>query len=449
MLCFRVRFLTVAIMLAGTTAIADTAAVLQDTLPGYDPVLTRELADAVQVAGYSVTPVDAEALCQPETFATNRFALLVLSNARTLPVQSIATIQRHLQTGGKLIALGLPAWQAPAFRFEGRWWSRAEYDRAFAARRPEKMIADFQTEDLKAWQRTAYVPESPARIEVVADGERKALHVALANFTGWDTIGHRVERAFASEQTLTCFRAKSGPRTSQLAVEWREQDGSRWIATVNLGRDWQWYVLPPESFQPWELAPGRGGAGDHLRVANVAEFRVGLAMTHTRWNRGRTSTGLLISARPVIHLATPHQRRSMCPTSTVSRPANQFYPVTGPVKLMTPGSESLVSQIKPRPPGDLIALHPRPGGAGFNKERAWRWQPLLEARSTSGDYRGALAALIVNLRPPYRGSVIAAFATEDAAFYRQRAMLRMIRNVAATMRRGVFLQEAERVLHRV
>lgn len=90
----------------------------------------------------------------------------------------------------------------------------------------------------------------------------------------------------------------------------------------------------------------------------------------------------------------------------------------------------------------LQGLHPRPRGVGFNQDRQYRWEPLLAARdATSDDYRGAIAALLVHVKPPFRGGVWAVFTPTEAEFYRQPLVTNCIRQTLARMKRGVFLAE--------
>jgi len=60
---------------------------------------------------------------------------------------------------------------------------------------------------------------------VVRDDGRCVLHVALDRLEGWDTLEPPAQAwAFPPGHTLTCFLAKGGPNTRQLAVEWIEED---------------------------------------------------------------------------------------------------------------------------------------------------------------------------------------------------------------------------------
>lgn len=90
----------------------------------------------------------------------------------------------------------------------------------------------------------------------------------------------KLVRPFPPGYTLTCFRAKGGPRTRQLALEWDEADGSRWIATVDLTTKWKDYTLLPDRFKAWPpLAPDEGHR--QFRPAQAVGCCVGLALSHT------------------------------------------------------------------------------------------------------------------------------------------------------------------------
>src|SRR5205085_12308960 len=89
---------------------------------------------------------------------------------------------------------------------------------------------------------------------------------------------------------------------------------------------------------------------------------------------------------------------------------------------------------------DLLSLQPRPGGAGFEKHRKWRWQPLLEAYSAEGDYRGTVAALIICLQQP-QPSALAAFTPSNTAFYAKPQVQQVVQDAATALSRGLFLAE--------
>ncbi len=52
-----------------------------------------------------------------------------------------------------------------------------------------------------------------------------------------------------------------------------------------------------------------------------------------------------------------------------------------------------------------------------------------------------MGALVVNVEPPFRGSVWAVFTPAEAGFYRQPVVTNCLRQVLSRMKRGVFLSE--------
>lgn len=126
-------------------------------------------------------------------------------------------------------------------------------------------------------------------------------------------------------------------------------------------------------------------------------------------------------------------------------PNYMFYPVSGNVQVTTPAEIALVTAVtKPIAypnSGELWAMHPRPRSVGYNQKRAWRWQPLLEARAKDGDYRGTIGALVIHFEGPMRGAMVAGFTPTDPSFYQHAEIRRVIREVAADMQRGTFLRE--------
>ncbi len=143
-------------------------------------------------------------------------------------------------------------------------------------------------------------------------------------------------------------------------------------------------------------------------------------------------------------------------------PGYQFFEITTPVRVRADHQKEpleqwernrdgsvLLNQDATSPPGaapttraPLLGLHPRPRAIGFNQDRPFRWEPLLGAYdSVSGDYRGAVAALVVHVAPPFRSGVWAVFTPADQSFYLQPLVTNCLWQVLSRMRRGIFLAE--------
>ncbi len=432
---------------AASTTNTSIAAVFLDERAGAKSDLAREIALDIQAAGYATEFIGPDLLTNSTSLLSRKFDLLVLPQARSLPAASMDSVSVYLRGGGRMMALGLPAWESPGFAFDGRLLSKEEYQRVLDGQAADHLIVDFAREDLSKWRRSTDPDSTKTQMEVVTDGQQKALHATIDNLGGWYVLDTpTLADPFPDGRTLTCFRARGSRDTTEMSIEWDETDGSRWIATIDLGTDWKSYCLPPESFHAWEAPAGRGGGRDGLDVRHAARLSVGLARSHSALPGAHHEywIGDIGAARsPFAGSLSPLAVNA--PQIDTLSPDWNFYPIHGPLKLATPEMLALVSPVRlmPAEEGGRLpqALQPRPRGVGFRQERPWRWQPLLEARSPQGDYRGAMATLLVHCGGEFRGGIWACFTPQSAAFYQQEQARQLLRQMAGAMRRGLFLEE--------
>lgn len=404
----------------------------------------RALMRALRTAGITAETVAADALTAASTLEHN--PLLILTRADRLPAAAAPQIAAFLRRGGRLVALRAPAWQNPRVFWQGQWLSTTGYARVTAPLPPQRSLFDFSMEDLQQWQRSTNTPEAPASQEVVPArfGEGpSALQVSVSHLTGWDLIGSPVlSQPFPQGHTLTIFAAKGGPRTTALAVEWEERDGSRWIAVVPLSTEWRRYVLPPSAFRYWQSRPDRGGPGDRFRPENAARIRFGLAFTHTGTLGGAhrywiTNVG---TSSPEAEPAEDPMAVAMPPMDGLF-PEYKFYPITTPTAL------SLAADAPVAPAGSLpratriLAPHPRPRGVGLGRERQWRWVPLINAVAGNAQWRGHPAALLLWTDGPYRGAMVATCGVQDPDFYAHPVVARFLAQLVARMEQAIFFHE--------
>jgi hypothetical protein len=425
------------------------AAVFAERLPGLDPALTSWAEAQARAAGYETELLGTAGLTNRAVLSPARYGLLVLPGARVLPGVTAPAIEGYLRQGGNLLALGLPAWDAATFALNGQWISRPAYEAALAAQRPQHLIEDFSQADLARWTRSTNERQPWARYELTDAEGGRALHAAMPRMTGWETfLSPALSRPFPAGHTLTCFRARGGARTRQLALEWMEEDGSRWIATVDVRGEWQDYALPPEAFKAWQPPPDRGGKGDRFNPAKAARWSIGLALTHTAVEGQRQEywfARLGSAPNPFGDQGPP--TGPDIPRLESLAPGYQFFSVSRPVLIRIDHQKARLEDWEDQapaseaPPG-LLGLHPRPRGVGYRQDRPWRWEPLLGAYDAqNGDYRGAVGALIAHTEGGFRGGAWAMFTPADPSFYRHPTIARCVAQTLARLRRGVFFSE--------
>lgn len=412
---------------------------LQDAGLPYAHVLSNALASA----GYSITWQDYNGIAATTTNTLDNEDLLVIPDGRRLPGTSIGVIERHLRRGGPIMAMGLPLWEDAVYWLEGQWISRREYEKRVHATKPENVFLSYKPGDAVQWKHHTNKPESPARLLEAQSEGITVMHATIGNMTGWDNWEPpSFSNPFTNHHSLTCFRAKGGPRTSQLAVEWVEQDGSRWIATVPLTTEWCDYALAPEEFHYWESTAGRGGKGDSLHVEKANRFTVGLAYSHGTAEGGQHEfwLGSLGTARNPLGDTAPPAKTPLPHLETLC-PSYLFYPMQEVQSItMVEGLPYCLSGGLAMD-GALWGMHPRPRGVGFNQSRPWRWQPLLAALGPKGDYRGALASMTLHSQGTYPWGLWTAFTPPASQWVQQPWASKLLVQVANTMHGGCLLFE--------
>ena len=444
------KFQCLLLLLVGTPILTtagsrDAAAVFYDAIPGQNREFAGQLVQQAAGAGYTAELISLAELTNSGPAGLGRFGLLILPNARSLPLAAITSVEEHLKARGNVLALGVPAWQTGLFQIGTNWLGREEYEAILDRQPAAKILEDFSKADLARWSHNADRSPAPTRLELVPEKPDAALHVVVEKYTGWDTVGSPLLTApFPGGHTLTTFRAKGGSQTKQLSLEWTEKDESRWIATIDITTNWQSHALPPEAFKAWQPPASRQRPGDRFNPANAVRFTVGIAMTHTA-NQGERheywfddvgtapspfGDAVVPGREPLPHI------EGICPDYLV-------FPITTPTRLQTPDGIGLVGREAgpSQPAGSLLAFHPRSQGAGHDQQRPWRWQPLLEARDADGTYRGAVGLWRANLLGPCAGSIWATFTPDKPAFYQTRQMQALLGDTLSTMRRGLFLKD--------
>ena len=263
--------------------------------PGQNRAVIDALAAALRQAGYQPTLLDAPAFLNPFVLSPERFDLLIVTGGGELPVETAPALARFLKHQGNLIAIGTPLYADPVRRVQDGWMKPAEIRARLAAVPPARVLYDFEADSPAGWTRSSDKPDKPATFTCADDGaggSKRALHVTIDDLTGWETFAAPPlpENTVAPTQNVLCFWAKSGERTKRLAIECAERDGSRWIATLPLQREWTQHALIATDFAYWHDSPTgqrRGGPGDRLQFSAIARITVGLAFTHTGMEGGR------------------------------------------------------------------------------------------------------------------------------------------------------------------
>lgn len=361
-----------------------------------------ELKQAMQSAGFALEEASGKQISVRLAADAGPGSILVLPNARCFPADAKHSLEEFLKRGNHLLALSGPTFEDMVANSEGEWLTKRLSKVPLTRLRGEKII-DFREQDLARWMRASGSMGNPAihRVESSGDSEvPDALHVELGKLDNWDVfVSPDLISPFPAGHTAMVFRAKGGPDTPELVVEWREKDRSRWMAVVTLTTEWVSYALTPDDFRYWSDSPcsGRGGPEDRFNPANAEAVSFGVANGISRQEMGIAHSYRVSDVRAVKNPFTevdfsPPILESLSPSYKTYR--------TFASRAQTPGSTDVLPVS-----AEITAPLRRAPGFGSDAARKHRMIPVLQALDDQGEVRGLAAHLFVNAGGKYAGSV--------------------------------------------
>jgi hypothetical protein len=351
------------------------------------------IAMLLEKAGFGVTRLRWADLAKGRIPAES-LDLLVLADARRMPAMVAEGAVAYVRAGGKLIAIGAPAFRellvkSPAG--DGQWVTPERYTEVL------RELVKPRPASTTTWKRNAC--DGRRRASIVEDtAEGRGAWKISCDLQGWDGYATTFSRAFAAGESLLTFRAKGDATTPQLSVELTEQDGSRWIATVDLRPEWRSYVLQPADFLYWHSSKSgaRGAAGDHFQPQNAARLIVGLSASHTPQCKAGPHAYWIKDIGTAQHPGVEDQIDAHVPELEGLSPSYHLHPLDA-IAALRPAVDQRVVPAGWQQAWKRRGYSPnwRPGGRGLDRDEACRWVPVMEACDAQGRSRGALVSLFV------------------------------------------------------
>lgn len=208
----------------------------------------KALGELLQEAGSEAKPVKPEAL--PAALASPDVALVAAPDLALLPRQTADALVAFIEAGGDLLATGGEPFGRVLYLQDKQWVSLATL---LDATEPRQTILIPAL--ARGVQRSTNQPVPAPRIAYGVrgpDGDENALDVQIEKLTGWDTLTMPTFETspFGPDDTLTIVTVKGTPGQA-ITIEWKEQDGSRWIGVVPLTPYWTRHALSPADLKFW------------------------------------------------------------------------------------------------------------------------------------------------------------------------------------------------------
>ena len=427
-------------------------ALLDDDFPAHDRAANARLAAALKKKGFGVTSLSAEQFISPNLLVADTFDFAVVTQCQQVPVQAGNVLAQFASEGGHLIFLGGPMSSESLLKVGERWLDEAGraalYQSVVPSFRPFVIDSRY---DCRNWKRTAPGNSKASTFRVVNEGPEKSycMRMDIPDLDGWD-VRHspRISPLFGKGDNLLTFLAKGCERTTQLAVEIKEEDGSRWIATALLTSEWQRVGLRVSDFKYWRdsSAKNRGSEGDQLNPHSAAHISFGLSSSHTpAVPSGRHTIWIadVGSAHDPLPAAEQFSADSSAYIETIT-PSYKVFKMDGEISVeltggafVKPASQGTMN-IRPR---SVVCAIDRPLGEGFGRNSPWRFLPLARASRRDGKTFGVCEWLLLNKHPLHSGQVVVGFGYADPKLWSSPDVIERIVQVAARVSDGSFLEE--------
>lgn len=388
-------------------------ALLYPEVPGPGQAIAAAVRGRLHAGGFGVDLVHWSEAAARGSLNPARHAAVILPDARVIPQEAVGPLLAYLlpaggAQAGSLVALGGPFLSEPMQR-SGRTWVTASAAQLQAAAGSSPVT----TTAPARWAVSGATAGDRPRIS----GDQRDFSLEIPALTNWGNGQIPVHQpAFAPGNTLTRFAARGLGATRCFIVEWDETDGSRWIATVRVGAEWQGYALQPEDFVFWPDPPvrGRGGAGDRFHPAHATRLLIGVDTAHCGPVSGTQQVevrdfGTSPAAPGAGTAATVPRLTGLWPM--VANDADEAYLIADPVRL-APAASGFGDLKLPVLDNVVGVVSPvsRPRGLGWPGTNpgtlpASRFVPLVAAAGSDGTARGTPGAAILHGSGPAAGAL--------------------------------------------
>lgn len=400
--------------------------------------LASQLKAKLTDAGYNASIEEIDIL----TDKSKSYDLIVLCDASMLPLDSIDLFHKHFHEGGDLVAFKSPMWQKQLIQIDGKWIDRNEYLEQQAFNSLGNTLFDFSKTGIEDWQRDSTKPDIKYlwTNEKELQSGRNALKATYSDLQGSETmVSPELTNPFEDGSALTVFSAKGSDTTTQLAVRWNEKDGSRWLSVVPLNQTWRQYLLRPEDFKFNGGNPSREKSTFNPADAVRISFELSWGDTELREGSKEYWLGKISTAADLPEYKHLYGGHIELPDFDTLSPGYKLFHMSDAAKLKTHPNQSLLKSGNLPLPTKLMSPHQRPQGSGFDKERGYRWIPLLEGRTSSGEWRGTPATMIVNTSDWTFGSLMVSFGIQDINWYLNPDVINYMDDLFKEMHNGLFI----------
>lgn len=361
-------------------------------------IFQQKLLQSMNENGFKVEVVDPAKLQERLIKTTKPGTILVLPDAVRFPVKAKSALVDFLKAKNHLLAVSGPSFsslvvQAP----DGRWVDRRTLNTELA-KSSDIQLEDFTNSDLTSWKRDADSYQNSIQVTIAPSGDarvKQSMHVIINKLSKWDVLSKSYTNdQFPNGFSGMTFWAREGSDTPELAIEWKEADGARWVSVIKLSTSWKQYTLLPEDFKFWDGPAERRDTALNSIKATKLSFELADGIS-----RQKTGIRHEYSVSDVKLVRDEYRDSDFQPLILESlSPSYKTFP-TKASKVTAADTNTFIAS-------DVSLICPIPRSMGFVSDAVHpiREIPILNTLNQKNQITGSVAHILLNTASEYSGS---------------------------------------------
>ncbi|WMJ23602.1 hypothetical protein RBG61_02745 [Paludicola sp. MB14-C6] len=390
--------------------------------PLYTDLLKQELTNKeITATCYSWNDIEYK-----NVFDIKNNQTVIITDANNCPAFLPNMVSEFLKQGGNIVTLGGPPFANEFYNKNNeeidihaikKLMTQGAFDKT--------VILPFHSpNDLLGFEKDTYNPDSKkyegdATLSLVEEG------FVSSHCLKYHTNEFMINESFEKEiqikkgHNVIGFYAKADENTKTITISLIQTNGDMFKTRITPSTNFQFFMLSKKEFVYYGNRQGihHEKRPVYVNFDEVCKIQFGHALSFAYSVAGEHA--FYIDELSSAHIAILNDEKV---SIDGLYPEYKFCPVTNAVKLQCYEKQAFLSQSDLELPSDLFSLSPRAQSTGIDKQRRFRFVPLIEALDEHNQRCGYAAYMFLNYNTSNRKSLhnkstIVAYTTNDYNFY--------------------------------
>lgn len=353
------------------------------------------------------------------------YSTVILADAGNCPAFMATIVDEFLAGGGNIITLGGPPFANEFYNINNK---EIDIDGIKSMMmqnvfEKETLLEFDHNADLTKFRKDTFNPDSKkysgnAALSIVKDG-CVSTH-CLQYYTNDFVINESFEHDITIKQghNVIGFYAKALQNTKTITILLIQKNGDTFKTRITPATSFEYFLLSKKDFIYSGNRSGNKTSPKYVDFSEVSSMQFGLALSHAYSVAGEH--GFFIDELATACVAVLNDNKTVIDGLC---PEYKFYPVTNGVTMKSYHNQAFISHFEGMPPADLFSFSPRPQSTGIDKQRRFRFVPLIEVYDEKELRCGYAAYMLLNFccgerKAKNNKSTVIAFTTNDNEFYK-------------------------------